>query len=139
MRAFLQLFRAVIVLSCLLDMFVRGYRHVQRSTVRPISSVTSARGSALSMVTLPTNLPVTVPAKISEMVSKLRFNARVVNLSALTALIVAFRNKISARIGVTNMMEQGWTKRGDGTAAQRTLEVWSFAFSFIFKWVSNSE
>ena len=46
------------------------------------------------------------------------------NISALTALMVAFRNKIGAKIErrASSMMERGWVKRGDGTAVQRTLK-----------------
>ena len=141
MQAFLKLFSAVIVLSCCLEVFVHGYRHPQRSAGRHLYTTSIARRSALPMVALPTNLPVTLPAKLSEIVSKLRFDAKVMNISALTALVVAFRNKISAKLqsGASNVMEQGWTKRGDGTATQRTLEVWSFAFSFAFKWVSRHD
>ena len=87
------------------------------------------RRSAMAMVAQPANLPVTIPAKLSEMVSKFRFDTKVMNISALTALMVAFRNKIGAKIErrASSMMERGWVKRGDGTAVQRTLEVWSFA------------
>ena len=111
--------------------FQPGYRRSVRSTA-PIQR------SELSMVTLPTNLPITIPSKISEVVSSMRFNSKVVNFGALTAIIVAFRNKIGANIrkGTSNVMESGWIRRGDGTAAQRTFEVWSFTFSFAYKWVS---
>ena len=95
MWVFLKLFVAVIVVSYCLDEFVHGYRHAQRKVVRHAYTSAIARRSAMAMVAQPANLPVTLPAKLSEMVSKLRFDTKVVNISALTALVVAFRNKIS--------------------------------------------
>ena len=50
---------------------------------------------------------------------------KVFNLSVRLALIVAFRNKISAKI--SNEYDGTGLDEEDGTAAQRTLEVWSFA------------
>ena len=57
----------------------------------------------------------------------------------LIAIIVTFRSAVATRIArAVGGMEGGWTKRGYGGGFSRTWEVWSFAFSFIFKYVSLS-
>ena len=60
-------------------------------------------------------------------------------LICLIALIATFRSTVASRIArAVGGMEGGWTKRGYGGGFSRTWEVWSFAFSFIFKYVSSS-
>ena len=59
-------------------------------------------------------------------------------LICLIALIATFRSTVASRIArAVGGMEGGWTKRGYGGGFSRTWEVWSFAFSFIFKYVSS--
>ena len=56
----------------------------------------------------------------------------------LTAIIARFKSKFTSKFArAVSEMEGGWTKRGYGGGFSRTWEVWSFAFSFIFKYVSN--
>ena len=56
----------------------------------------------------------------------------------LTAIIARFKSKFTSKFALAvSEMEGGWTKRGYGGGFSRTWEVWSFAFSFIFKYVSN--
>jgi hypothetical protein len=50
------------------------------------------------------------------------------------AIVGRFKTKIGKSI---SNMEGGWTKRGYNGAFWRTVEVWRFAFSFIFRYVSN--
>ena len=58
-------------------------------------------------------------------------------------VVKGFFGKIGAKLNrtmsqATNKMEDGWTKRGSGSAWQRTVEVWGFAFKFGFSLVSTS-
>ena len=70
MWVFSKLFVAVIVLSHCLSEFVHGYMHAQRNIVPRAYTSVIMRRSAMAMVAQPANLPVTIPAKLSEMVSK---------------------------------------------------------------------
>lgn len=54
-------------------------------------------------------------------------------LFVLIATTFAATSKRVMNIG--NKMEDGWVKRGKGSALGRTIEVWRFAFSFLFKWL----
>jgi hypothetical protein len=49
------------------------------------------------------------------------------------AVISRFKSKVSRTIST---MEGGWKKRGYNGAFWRTVEVWRFVISFIFKYVS---
>jgi hypothetical protein len=53
---------------------------------------------------------------------------------ALIGTLVKFKTNL---MNVGDKMEEGWLKRGKGSAIGRTIEVWSFAISFLFKWVSK--
>ena len=50
------------------------------------------------------------------------------------ALVSRFKSKVSRAVST---MEGGWSKRGYNGAFWRTVEVWRFTFSFLFKYVSN--
>ena len=50
------------------------------------------------------------------------------------ALISRFKSKLSRAVST---MEGGWSKRGYNGAFLRTVEVWRFTFSFLFKYVSK--
>ena len=54
------------------------------------------------------------------------------SLLILVALATKLQNKAKK---AQNAMEDGWVKRGSGSATARTIEVWRFAFSFLFKFV----
>lgn len=96
------------------------------------------------MASVPFTIPPTFPSVLGDIGSKVSFTSSQItnlfNLSALTAVFIAFRKKIvTAFAGAQKDMEIGWKKRGDGNAAQRTIEVWTFALSFGFKVVSGSK
>mmetsp|Transcript_17062 Transcript_17062/g.28628 ORF Transcript_17062/g.28628 Transcript_17062/m.28628 type:complete len:697 (+) Transcript_17062:147-2237(+) len=87
------------------------------------------------------SLAVGAPASIAKEVaikSSLFYTAATKAMTPFRAVILLFagivfklRNKI--RRGVKDM-EDGWTKRGSGGSFSRTVEVWTFAVSFIFKY-----
>jgi hypothetical protein len=53
------------------------------------------------------------------------------------ALITRFQSKIKRTVAkAANKMEAGWTQRGTNGSLRRTVEIWWFAISFIFKVVS---
>lgn len=53
---------------------------------------------------------------------------------ALTTLRLRMNYQVQS---VTNGMESGWTKRGYGGGFSRTIEVWGFAISFLYKYVRD--
>jgi hypothetical protein len=54
-----------------------------------------------------------------------------------TALVAKLTSSVSKQVEkASSGMEIGWTKRGTGGAFSRTVEVWAFAFSFLFRYVS---
>ena len=50
------------------------------------------------------------------------------------ALIGRFKSKLSRAVST---MEGGWNKRGYNGAFWRTVEVWRFVITFVFKYVSE--
>ena len=61
----------------------------------------------------------------------------------LIAWVAQVRSKISLKAkavaGAVNAMETGWVKRGTGGAFSRTVEVYSFAFSFAYKFIKSEQ
>ena len=139
-------FTRVICLLCVLSVLSVVYGFVAPGRTR--SGPNFCRGVCtklpeLHMVAVvPFAIPVALPGAVGEIASKINISSiqakRIFNLSALTAVFIAFRSKISSAFtnGSKNM-ESGWKKRGDGSAAQRTIEVYTFAISFAFKFVSS--
>jgi len=53
-----------------------------------------------------------------------------------TAIIARLKMKAKKEIkNAAGAMETGWFKRGYGGSFARTVEVWTFAISFIFRWL----
>ena len=130
----------VVVLVALISLFgvVCGFR---TGNCRVNRRITIQRKSNLRMASVPFSIPNTFPPLLSEITSKVSFTSSqiksIFNLSALTAVFITFRKKIAATFaGAQKDMEVGWKRRGDGSAAQRTVEVWIFTLSFGFKVVS---
>lgn len=125
----LQLLCIALVLGAVL-----GFQASRRCVGRHVM----LQRSELQMASVPFSIPPTFPSVMGDIASKVSLTTtqitNVFNLSALTALVIAFRKKIAGAFGMGGLgMEKGWKKRGDGSAAQRTIEVWSFALSFGFK------
>lgn len=49
-------------------------------------------------------------------------------------LIVAIQSRVTGQV---QSLENGWTKRGAGGSIRRTVEVWGFATSYAFQYVSR--
>lgn len=86
---------------------------------------------------LPVPLPPTVafpsPVSLSSFPGMIRkVTSKAAPLVVLGGLLVAVQKKA---LGLSNDMEGGWVKRAKGTAFGRTVEVWRFAFSFLFKFL----
>lgn len=62
-------------------------------------------------------------------------NAWKAAILVFVAVISRFKSKVSRTIST---MEGGWKKRGYSGAFWRTVEVWRFVISFVFKYVSFS-
>lgn len=60
-------------------------------------------------------------------------NAWKAAILVFVAVISRFKSKVSRTIST---MEGGWKKRGYSGAFWRTVEVWRFVISFVFKYVS---
>jgi hypothetical protein len=60
-------------------------------------------------------------------------NAWKAAILVFVAIISRFKSKVSRTIST---MEGGWKKRGYSGAFWRTVEVWRFVISFVFKYVS---
>lgn len=123
-----------LVLSVLILGVVYGFQAARRSVGRHVV----LQRSQLQMASVPFSIPPTFPSVMNDIASKVSLTTtqitNVFNVSALTALAIAFRKKIASAFTGGNLgMERGWKKRGDGSAAQRTIEVWTFALSFGFK------
>jgi len=58
----------------------------------------------------------------------------------MIAWVAKVRAKISSKaVAAVNAMETGWVKRGTGGAFSRTVEVYSFAFSFAYKFIKSEK
>lgn len=98
---------------------------------------------------MPSNIQQSAAAAVSSMSNKILLSLAAVSISPITcacitatillaAIFARFRSKFARGIALAvSEMEGGWTKRGYGGGFSRTWEVWSFAFSFIFKYVSS--
>jgi hypothetical protein len=138
-------FTRLICLLCVLSVLSVVYGFVAPGRTR--SGPNICRGVCTKLPKLhmvaavPFTIPGALPGAVGDIASKINISSiqakRIFNLSALTAVFIAFRSKISSAFtnGSKNM-ETGWKKRGDGSAAQRTIEVYTFAISFAFKFVS---
>lgn len=60
------------------------------------------------------------------------------SLIILLATFAGFQMKLKNKVKNVSAMESGWLKRGNGGGFTRTVEVWIFAISFIYKYVSVS-
>jgi hypothetical protein len=69
-------------------------------------------------------------SKLSQVVGKLI----IVIASVLASMKLKLKRQV--RTAASNVMESGWTKRGYGGSFARTVEVWLFAISYLFKYVS---
>lgn len=99
---------------------------------------------------MPSNIKQSAAGAVSSMADKILLSLAAVSISPITcacitatillaAILARFRSKFAKGIALAvSEMEGGWTKRGYGGGFSRTWEVWSFAFSFIFKYVSLS-
>ena len=57
-------------------------------------------------------------------------------IALCSALLLRGSSKLQSKLKqATNAMENEWVKRGSGSSFARTLEVWAFAISFLFKYV----
>jgi hypothetical protein len=77
-------------------------------------------------------------AAISNTLSKVTAALRAVSPVQAIQLLVAgvvlsARSKLKQQV---QSLEGGWSKRGAGGSFMRTIEVWGFAFSYAFKYVS---
>jgi hypothetical protein len=98
---------------------------------------------------MPSNIQQSAAAAVSSVSDKILLSLAAVSISPITcvcitatillaAIVAKFRSKFAKGIALAvSEMEGGWTKRGYGGGFSRTWEVWSFAFSFIFKYVSS--
>lgn len=106
--------------------------------------------SAQASKGMPSNIQQSAAAATTALSQKFLLSLAAVSISPITcacltglillaAIITRYRSKLAKGIALAvNEMEGGWTKRGYGGGFSRTWEVWSFAFSFIFKYVSTS-
>ena len=79
---------------------------------------------------------------LSSMLKNNAFNRLSVAWKSVALLVTAliYRAKLKFKkeiVKASNQMESGWFKRGYGSSFSRTIEVWSFAISFAFKWVMH--
>lgn len=59
------------------------------------------------------------------------------SLIILVATFAGFQMKLKQKVKNASAMESGWLKRGTGGGFTRTVEVWVFAISFLYKYVST--
>jgi hypothetical protein len=70
---------------------------------------------------------------LNKLVSSLR-GVIILSMGMFFGLKSKFKKNI--KLVKNNPLESGWTKRGYGGSLSRTVEVWGFAISFIYKFVS---
>jgi hypothetical protein len=67
--------------------------------------------------------------------SKIKMSWRALIL-LITAYLVTAKTKMKNQLNLASTkMEMGWSSRGTGSSLSRTLEVWIFAFTFLWKYV----
>jgi hypothetical protein len=115
-------------------------------SIPTLSALTAAYLNAVSAVSKVSALPYSVPTLSASTaalvaVKEVLMTSRYLQVALASVSFVfassRIRNKIARGLKkVGNKMEEGWLKRGKGSAFGRTIEVWRFAFSFAFKWLS---
>lgn len=128
--------------------FVKTYpTHLQGNSKPHISSISGGKESyrvqvakltaALSFPSTSLTSIVKPIAGIPKILPQFLTGWRPIALLVVT-ILGTMRSKITKKINeaTENVMESGWVKRGKGGSFRRTIEVWSFAFQFLFKYVS---
>ena len=112
---------------------------------RASASASALRASSLTMkaaIPIPTGLVNAGAKRIIDtlvIVNPLRSvnNALKTIVIFIVAYISRAKSKIKKQIKIaSNVMEQGWNKRGTGSRFSRTVEIWAFAITFLVKFVS---
>jgi hypothetical protein len=103
----------------------RSYRYVPESTASPKTDIKAT-------VSLPDIDRFKSTSSIKKLFKSFSTRART-TFFAIVAIITGLRMRMFRTLN--NGMESGWKKRGSGGSFARTVEVWSFAIQFLFKYV----
>jgi hypothetical protein len=148
----------IIVIFLIASNNVNAFQHnklfFSQKFVKDCHQISSQHNKKINKQIAVTTISPHSKSNLNAVVSLPRIDFRVKNSSISVSRIQAFFATILSAIGAifgiskakmntaiklnSDSMESGWTKRGYGGSFSRTIEIWFFAVSFLFKFVSLS-
>ncbi|RYH00859.1 hypothetical protein EON65_48725 [archaeon] len=137
---------ALVILHCIAN----GHAYALRYQTASIKKSAYHQKNAIKLSQPPTMKAAVVFPSIGQLASKATKDfiswskvASRISTTSKTLLItfIAFLTGIGLHFNerfksAADVMESGWKKRGYGGSFARTVEVWTFAISYLFKYVS---